>query len=377
MKKIALNYIYLSKKHAGGKDQVGLNLLKGFQENGCSKDMYLICYDYSVEILKRISPDIHILSIPAPNQTSELRRMLGNMLTNTFIIPKFLKKEGINLIFHLDCNNGFFKFKAKSIVIPHDIKAISHRDLPGLHIPFYKYCMYKIMYAMDFKHADMIIGISDVDKREIQEYYPKYKKKVIRIYDPIDIEPCKEIVRERESNIVAINLQFHHKNIITLIKAFELIKDEIQENLLLVGNVPDRVLYLKEYVKEHNMEDRIRFTGFVSDEERNQLLLNCKLYVAPTLFEGFGMVPVEAIISGVPTLVSKIPTNYEVTQGLCNYYEPAEDELSLAKEILVCLNRQLDYDDMINASKILFEMYNYKRISMEYMTLFCKVDKNG
>ena len=39
MQNIALNYIYLSKSHAGGKDQVGLNLLKGFYENNVTKDM--------------------------------------------------------------------------------------------------------------------------------------------------------------------------------------------------------------------------------------------------------------------------------------------------------------------------------------------------
>jgi glycosyltransferase involved in cell wall biosynthesis len=375
MKKIALNYIYLSRQHAGGKDQVGLNLLKGFQENGYAKDMYVICYDYSVDTLKSISRDIHILSIPAPNQKSELRRMLGNLLTNTFIIPKLLKREGIDLIFHLDCNNGLRKFDEISIVIPHDIKAIAHRDLPGLHIPFYKYWLYKIMYALDFKHADKIIGISDVDKGELQKYYPRYKNKVVRIYDPIDITPSKEIVKKHDPNIVAINLQFHHKNIITLIKAFELIKDEIDEDLVLVGNVPKRVNYLKEYVIEHGLGDRIKFTGFVTDEERNHLLQRCKLYVAPTLFEGFGMVSVEAMISGVPTLVSEIPTNYEVTQGLCDYYEPAESPQALANKMLICLRRELDETYLLNSAKFLYDMYNYIHISEEYYKLLSETEQ--
>ncbi|MCQ2531693.1 MAG: glycosyltransferase family 4 protein [Saccharofermentans sp.] len=370
MKKIALNYIYLSKKHAGGKDQVGLNLLKGLQENGVAKDMVLFCYDYSVDFLKSISPDITIIPIDAPDQGSELKRMIGNMCTNTFVIPKLIKEHGVDVIYHLDCNNGVFKFKAKSIVIPHDIKAIAHRDLPGLRIPFVKYIMYKIMYAMDFCHADVIVGISDVDKGEIQEYYPKYQDKVVRVYDPIDIPVCERYIEERENNIVAINLQFHHKNIITLIKAFELIKDEIEENLVLVGNVPDRVMYLKDYVKEHSLEDRVRFTGFVSDDERNHLLQNCKLYVTPTLFEGFGMVAVEAITSGVPTLVSKIPTNYEVTQGLCSYYEPAEDPQALADAIKKQLVTKCNPEEMLVKAHKIEECYNYRNISAQYWDLF-------
>ena len=56
MKKGALNYISLARTHAGGKDQVGLNLLKGFQENGIAKNMKVISYDYSVEIIRNIGP---------------------------------------------------------------------------------------------------------------------------------------------------------------------------------------------------------------------------------------------------------------------------------------------------------------------------------
>lgn len=370
MKKIALNYIYLSKTHAGGKDQVGLNLLKGFQENGVAKNMQVICYDYSVEIIRNISNDISIVAIPAPNQTTEMKRMIGNLVTNTFLVPKLIKNYKIDVIFQLDCNNGLRRYKCRSIVIPHDIKAVAHRDLPGLHIPIYKYMLYRAMYALDFYHADTIIGISDVDKDEIQTFYPKYQNKVIRIYNPIDIPLCSNVTRKREPNITAINLQFHHKNTITLIKAFELIKDQIEENLILVGNVPKRVSYLKDYVQEHNLESRVKFTGFVSDERRNQLLQNCRLYVSPTLFEGFGMVSVESIISGVPTLLSDIPSNYEVTQGLCDYYRPANDYIVLAEKIKEILSRKMNTDDLVKNARMLWEVYNYRRIADIYWSIF-------
>lgn len=63
VRKIALNYIYLSEKHAGGKDQVGLNLLKGFYENGHSKNMFVICFEHSRKKLLEIAPDIEIVAI--------------------------------------------------------------------------------------------------------------------------------------------------------------------------------------------------------------------------------------------------------------------------------------------------------------------------
>lgn len=369
MKKVALNYIYLSRQHGGGKDQVGMNLLKGFQKNGVAKNMLIICPDYSVDAIKEISCDIQVISVKSPVIRNELERMVWISFLNTFIIPRIIKKNRIECVFHLCCNTGFRKLQAKSVVLPHDIKAISHRNLPGLHIPFYKYYLYKIMYKTDFKNADNIIAISNTDRQEITKYYPEYKNKVIRIYNPIDI-PLPDTIPDTNDrkDIVAINLQFLHKNIITLIRAFELIKDKTDHNLVLIGVIPKRVEFLKKYVLDHNLSDRIKFTGFISENEKNDYLRNCRLYVSPTLYEGFGMVSIEAIITGVPTLLSKIPTNYEVTKGLCDYYEPAEDYNALAKKMLKTINTS-NKDDALQAldkSNKLFKEYDYRHVSDLY-----------
>lgn len=368
--KIALNYIYLSEKHAGGKDQVGLNLLKGFYEHGHTKHMMVICYEYSREVIKAYAPDIKIVSIKNPGMNNELGRLLSISYVNTFVIPKLIKKYHIALIYHLSCTNGFRKMPCISVMIPHDIKAVAHRVLANVKIPYYKYMIYKIMYQMDFKHADKIIAISNTDKKEISEFYPEFSHKIKRIYNPIDFKPLTREQSMVGDDIVAVNLQFHHKNIITLIKAFELIKDQISGNLILVGKVPERVNYLKEYVETHHLESRVIFTGFVENEDLYRYLLQGRLYVNPTLYEGFGMTAVEAIICQVPTLVSKIETNYEVTQGLCDYYEPPEDEKKLAEKLLECLNKTYDSAILKENSRKLFDRYNYDTVSEKYFCYF-------
>ncbi len=365
---IALNYIYLSKNHAGGKDQVGLNLLKGFQEVGFADRLIVICYDHSEEMIKKTAPDAEIISIPSHNDSSEIVRMARVSMFNTFKLNRILESRNIKLVYHLSCNTGLTRTKATSIVIPHDIKAIAHRVLAGVKVPMYKYLIYKVMYKADFKTNDHIVAISDTDREEISTFYPEYKDKITRIYNPIDINADGCNREEKGNYIAALNLQFHHKNIITLIKAFELIKDEISEDLILIGNVPDRVKYLKDYVAEHNLENRVRFTGFVSDEEKDKLFRGCALYVNPTLYEGFGMTAVEAMIFKIPTLVSKIPANFEVTKGLAWYYEPAEDEKKLATAIKQALSSEWEDADM--KSKTIYDSYNYLYIAREYKEFF-------
>lgn len=372
MGKIVLNYIYLSREHAGGKDQVGINLLKGFKDNGVCNELMVICYDYSYDLIRNIAPEVEIKTIKSHSCKNELQRLWNISYANTFIIPKILKEVCAAMILHISPANGFRKYKVSSAVIPHDIKAISHRVMGKVKIPLFKYYIYKIMYAMDFRHADIIVAISDYDKNEISQYYPQYKNKVHRIYNPIKLEefPC-DIHREKK-NVVALNLQFHHKNIITLIKAFESIKDRVKCKLVLVGAVPPRVQYLKDYVAEHELTDIIEFTGFVSSKDKRELLINSQLYVNPSLFEGFGMTAVEAMILKVPTLLSKVSANYEVTRGLCNYYEPADDYVVLGNAIIECLGKSYDYVKLCDISEKMIENYDYRLIADKYLDLFHK-----
>lgn len=372
---IALNYIYLTPKHAGGKDQVGINLLRGLHENGLLKNFIVICYDYSERMIRKVASDVKLVLIDSHTK-SELSRILKLYYINTFVLPKIIEKYKIRVVCHLSLNNGFTKLKVCSVVIPHDIKQITHRKLGKDIIPFYKYYPYRLMYYMDFLHADKIIAISDFDKSDMCSYYNKFQNKIVRIYNPVLIQ--EKQIREKTNSIgkyiVAVNLQFHHKNIITLLKAFEIIKDQVQSKLVLIGNVPTRVKYLKEYVKDHNLEELVIFTGFVNDDEKYTWVKNASLYINPTKFEGFGMTAIEAMLLEVPTLVSNIPANYEVTKGLCDYYEPVEDEHALAEKIMQCLQKGKNKKELSEIREQIKYEYDYLNISKKYFSLLSEME---
>lgn len=366
MLKIGLNFTYLSEKHAGGKDQVGLNLLRGFYELGLMDQFVVICFEYSKDMILQIAPGVCVITIKNPKVSSELQRMILLSLIGSFIIPKVVKKHNISLIYHLSCNNGFRKLKVPSVVIPHDIKAVSHRVLSSVKVPFYKYYLCKAMYYMDFKIADSIIAISEFDKYEISTFYHKFDKKIKRIYHPIVIKHFPDRNKPSRPYLCALNLQFHHKNIISLIKAFEQIMHLIPHDLVLIGSVPQRMKYLKDYVTENKLSERVFFKGFLPDKEIYSLLANCDLYVNPSLFEGFGMTSVEAMILGAPTLVSMIPANVEVTQQLAHYYMPADDIHELAKQIMVCLKNPGSKEKLQSISQKLRDIYDCGTICKQY-----------
>lgn len=372
-KKIGLNYIYLSPSHAGGKDQVAFNLLSGLVENGYGERLAVICYDYLAGQIKNISEQVQIVSIPYRGGPSEFSRLFRIMLDNTFTIPQLIRKNNIGVLFHANAANGLRRLKVPSVVVPHDIKAVSHRRMGTVKVSLWKHLLYRMMYEMDFRHARRIIAISDMDREEISLHYRKYAHKVVRIYNPIRVHMEENTGTSERNDITAVNLQFHHKNIITLIRAFEHIKDRIPGNLVLIGEVPARVHYLKEYVESHGLHDRVLFTGFLTGKEKRKRLLSSALYVNCSLFEGFGMTTVEAMILKVPALVSRVPANYEVTKGLCYYYEPVNDEYALAEAIERALAHPEPPAVLEEKSRRMSEAYDYRKIADEYARLFLEL----
>jgi glycosyltransferase involved in cell wall biosynthesis len=250
-------------------------------------------------------------------------------------------------------------------MLPHDIQPISNPTRMPFKLRYY----YKIYYPQDFKYMDKIIAISDADKKEMETFFPRYINKYRKIYNPIDTDAYEEFTYNsaKQNTIVAVNYAGPHKNCITLVKAFGSIINKTECNLILIGN-PDKNII--EYIQAHGLENRIRVTGYVDDYTKNNYLANCRLYVNPTLYEGFGMTAVEAIMLGAPCLLSDIPVNREVTLGYADFYYPPEDTDVLAEKILESLAKKHTDEELIMRAKIITENYNYIKAAKEYINFF-------
>jgi glycosyltransferase involved in cell wall biosynthesis len=82
------------------------------------------------------------------------------------------------------------------------------------------------------------------------------------------------------------------------------------------------------------------------------------------------MTAVEAMIMRTPTLLSKIPANYEVTAGLCDYYEPVDSADALAAAMIKSLKSPKDTKRLDDGRRAMLELYEYRTIAGVYMELF-------
>lgn len=375
--KIGINLTGFLPGHGGGKDQVGYNLLEGFANRGFARDIHIYCLDDVVDQIRAKIPGAEFTTYPGRYADKDFLRSAYVLYINSFSFRKAVCRDKPDVLFFESSNTGLFRVGViPSIVLPFDIKAVSHRVLGQTRTPLYKHLIYRFMYLRDFRTNDRIIAMCRFDESQIHTFYPFTKGKTSIIHCPIRIQSDEAFFLPTVGTeyITAINLQFHHKNIITLLRAYESIMNAVPQNLMLIGNVPQRVEYLREYVRERPaMRDRVVFAGFVPSEEKDDILRRTALYVNPTLYEGFGMTAVEAMIAGVPCLISDVAANREVTLGRATYYEPADSPDALAKKILEQLENQPSKPFREESRRLLIEKYHYQRIADEYLQIFASV----
>lgn len=361
--KIGIDLCSFAKSHAGGKDEVAYNLLRGFALLGYSKEVVCFCYEELAEKIREISADLEICIVPSVELSGKfvstrVRRCCG------LFIRKMIPTYNIGAILFTNKLTPWVKFPVPTIMIPHDIQAFQCGSIPELP-RFRGQRLTELFTSVDFFLRDHIIAISDYDKDAMKQYLPWAQRKIKRIYNPIRFENSTRPDAPRKY-ITALNIQWLHKNAKTLIAAYTKIARDTQFDLILVGNPPPNYDALQLRIKESGIEDRVHFTGFVSQEELDSIITQTRIYVNPSFYEGFGMTAVEMMGKCVPTIVAKTTAMPEVTQGLCRYYEPAEDADALAKVLVEELERPLTDVQLMEIAAKMKEAYDYVNVAKDY-----------
>lgn len=374
--RIGIDACFIRSEYLGGKEQVLLNLIKGFADYGEHAKIIVFGSSEAKHKFIEISPKINFVSSPILDSKLLKKQTPKIILFRNFYIQKLIDKYNIDVLLMNISYTGFNKYSIPTILLPHDLQfKYAHKN--NKHHKSLSYYLHYIkdsfFYYCDFKIRDYIIAISDFDKKEFQKHYPKFNKKVKRIYNPVITNST--VISEDDINlsfklqkpyIFANNLSYIHKNLKTLLKAFNYILDKTNCNLVISGTLftDDETIDLIKTLKKQN---RLLTPGYLEVEEFYYVLRNSSLFVNPSSFEGFGMSAVEAMISCVPCLLAKNTATYEVTKGLADYYSPAKNHTVLGDNIISSLYKKRSEKDLYAISQELKKSYCLKKITIEYL----------
>lgn len=378
--KVGIDLSLFTTGHTGGREIVGLNLLCGFHEMNLDESIVCFCIEEYVERIQEIG-NFKIIIVPhkrlwdsRSGTINKIKREMNAGMPGTNKVGRFIRavavKEKIDVVLFADKATPSIKFPMKTAFITHDSSDFSALEIEELrqYIRKYRLVLNRIWFKSDVRHRDLTIAISDYDASIIKKYIPSAKNKIRRIYDPIEFGEMFSSSSEAKKYLIALNIAAHHKNVITLVKAFCEVADKVPYNLVLVGKKPSNDPELYEYIDRSKFKNRITFTGFVSKEELNRLIALSAIYVNPSLYEGFGMTPIEMMGRNVQTIVADCTASAETTLRLCRYYYPPKDYKALSLEIMKLVENPMKGSDLSIIADAVKDIYDYKKIAQEYWT---------
>lgn len=219
-------------------------------------------------------------------------------------------------------------YRGKLLVTVHDV---FHLDMAGLVPGIHRRLYARLMFAAVAAKADKIICVSRFTEERLRHFEPNLpQERTCVIYNGVDRFWCQaasgKSVAPKPYMLFVGNVK-PHKNLSRLLRAFGQVMDRISHDLLIVGKKEGFI------VGDGAVQDmaaglgkRVHFTGHVSDEELRSLYSGAGLFVFPTLYEGFGLPPLEALAAGCRRLLlSDIPVLREIYGETACYVSPHEE----------------------------------------------------
>lgn len=228
---------------------------------------------------------------------------------------------------------------------------------------------YRLLIPRIAKKAIKIITVSKFSKQEICDFYKIPSQKIYVIYNAASNIFHQKIKNYSEKYALAVSSLNYQKNFHSLIKAFNMLDDN-SIKLFLVGDINRNFadIGLLEDIKGNK---NIVFKGRIDDDELISLYSNAVCFIYPSLYEGFGIPPLEAQACGCPVVCSNAASLPEVCGNNVVYFDPYSIEDMRDKIQMVLDNEKLRDELRVKG------LENVKRFSWERSTeLIIEIVKN-
>ena len=324
----------------GGAKTSALGWIRGVAEIGAEHQYYTLVSNPETAL----GPLSNLQQIVAP-WSGRLRVRLWAQLR----IPRIARTLRVDLV-HFTKNHASFFVPCPSVLTINDLNRLHY---PAMFSPIDVFYWKTLQRAL-FRDTNRIIAISENTKRDLMHFYALRPERIEVIYPGISsrfhdrdatADEARRVLQKygiRKPYVLSVGGMAMHKNVRTALRAFcsLLSRGELTDHAFVVvgerfhTHNDERLLELAApYVDQH----RVTFAGVVDDEDLPTVYAEASLLVYPSLYEGFGIVPLEAMASGVPVLASQAGSLPEVLGDAAYTVEDATDVDAFAVGMLKLL----------------------------------------
>jgi glycosyltransferase involved in cell wall biosynthesis len=300
-----------------------------------------------------------------------------------FRIPLSLARERVNLV-HEPHYVLPPLVRCRSVVTIHDC----------IHLMFPEYLPNKLahVYAKGSmwtasKKADRILTVSEASKRDILRFFNVRPEKVVVVHNAIDerfLSPPNaermDLTRQRyqldHPFVLYVGNIKPHKNIQRLIAAFGRARGQCQDDLklIIIGDEISKYPALRQSVHKHKLDKHVRFLGFQPMETLAAFYRLARAFVFPSLYEGFGLPPLEAMACGAPVVTSNVSSLPEVAGGAALLVDPYDEE-AIASGIVRAVTDESLRADLIEKGKERARMFSWKQSVRNIHSIYVEVGR--
>ena len=356
---------YIGKKITG----IGRNLIC-LLDNASSDNEYVIYTNEDMkDEFKFKNPHVTVKTYPVTKKSS-----VKNLLWTTFKFPGVVKKEKADMALIPNFTLLLFKHRP-TVVIIHDLIEFNVKDKFSPKKMFYRT---KIADPLMVKRSDKIITVSENSKRDIMKFLNGKEEKITVVYNGVDQQKFHRMDDSKATAVLenrgwptdfilyAGTIDHPGKNAMAVIKAFEELKKsgKYKGQLVLAGMPGSGYEAVKEYADQSVYKDQIIFTGFVSDEELVALYSKCATFAFVSLYEGFGIPPLEALSCGAKVVVSNTSSLPEVVGDVGITVDPMNQD-AITKAMYESLQKDVN-DEYKSRVKEHLKNYDWKNLSAKF-----------
>src|SRR5260221_6588089 len=351
---------------------------------------------YTLELaraLARISPsDEFELVSPAPFTTEVLdeieRTQLPNLRTSnpksssirghwwSVGLPMYARRARFDLFHGTNFDVPLWK-KRRSVVTIHDLSALLHPEKHRSRLVRRA----RLRLPLVVRVADMIITPTESVKREVCQRFNVKSEKVSAIhlaarqsFQPMPFAQTAEIRKRlgiEDEFLLFVGTLEPRKNLLTLLKAFEQIvaQSSLHPQLVIAGGEGWLMNEVSAYLKKASISGRLRVTGYLDDDDLRALYSSCRVFIYPSVYEGFGLPPLEAMACGAPGIAGRIPSSEERLAGTGRVVDPLDVD-ALAKSIIELLDDKKQRQKLKAAGREQAERYSWEKTARRTLSVY-------
>ena len=285
----------------------------------------------------------------------------------SFHLPRYLKRARLDLFHGTNYELPLWNAR-RTVVTVHDLSSLLY---PELHRPRLARRM-RLRLPLAVKLARAVITPTEAVKSELCARLKVKPGKVTAIHEaarewfrPLtreDTKACRERLGIEKDFLLFVGTLEPRKNLLTLLQAFALVLRETKLRPQLVAAGGEGWLMDETFrtLGDEAIREHLCLTGYLNDHELRALYSSCRAFIYPSLYEGFGLPPLEAMACGAPVIASRIAALQETLDDAAILIDPLDVD-SLAQSIVVALEDGRRRDQLIEKGFARAAQFSWQR----------------